>query len=280
MTLITKRIEHLTRRITDFSEEVCYEPLDEAKGNDQLSILENQFQCLKKGVTSSQSIIRSMFSSYVSPKVVDELLMNPEKAKLGAERRSVTILFADLVEFTGLSENLDPEEVVALLNDFFNSMTDIIFKWEGTIDKIVGDEIMAFWGAPVDQPNHAELAVRCALHMTKTFQELREKWEDPGRISLDCGIGLNTGEVLVGNIGAEGRKMDYTIIGDPVNTAARVEHLTRQYKAKILITESTCSHIRPLVESGSIRGVRLIERGFVKVRGRDKDVLIYDLGEK
>ncbi len=280
MTLITRRIEQLTQRITDFSEEVCYDPMEAVRGKDKLAILENRFQCLMKGVTHSQDIIRSMFSSYVSPKVVEELLADPEKAKLGAQRKNVTILFADLVGFTGLAEKLDPEEVVALLNDFFKAMTDIIFKWDGTFDKIVGDEIMAFWGAPVEVPNHAELAVRCALHMTKAMQELRKKWEDAGRTTLECGIGLDTGEVLVGNIGAEGRKMDYTIIGDPVNTAARVERLTRQYQANILLTEPTFKHIEPLVESGDIRRVQVIERGFVKVKGKDNDVHIYELREK
>lgn len=280
MTWITRRIEKLTHRIIDFSEEVSYDPMEAVQGKDKLAILENRFQCLMKGVTHSQAIIRSMFSSYVSPKVVEELLANPEKAKLGAQRKNVTILFADLVGFTGLAEKLDPEEVVALLNDFFNAMTDIIIKWDGTIDKIVGDEIMAFWGAPVETPNHAELAVRCALHMTKAMQELVKKWEDAGRTTLDCGIGLHTGEVLVGNIGAEGRILDYTIIGDPVNIAARVESLTRQYQANILVTESTFKHIQPLVESGDIRRVQLIERGFVKVKGRDKDVHIYELREK
>jgi adenylate cyclase len=280
MTWITRRIEKLTHRITEFSEEVSYDPMEEVRGKDKLAILENRFQSLMKGVTHSQAIIKSMFSSYVSPKVVEELLANPEKAKLGAQRKKVTILFADLVGFTRLSEKLDPEEVVALLNDFFNAMTDIIIKWDGTIDKIVGDEIMAFWGAPVETPNHAELAVRCALHMTKAMQELRNKWEAAGRTALDCGIGIHTGEVLVGNIGAEGRIMDYTIIGDPVNTAARVENLTRQYQANILLTESTFKHIQPLIESGDIRRIELIERGFVKVKGRDKDVHIYELSEK
>jgi len=106
--------------------------------------------------------MRAMFSSYVSPKIVEELINNPEKAKLGGERKIVTILFSDVIGFTTLSERKPPEEVVDLLNEYFKEMTDIIFKWDGTLDKFVGDEIMAFWGAPADQPNHSELALRCA----------------------------------------------------------------------------------------------------------------------
>src|SRR4030043_2221483 len=166
--------------------------------------------------------IRSMFSSYVSPKIVEVLINNPEKAKLGGVRKDVTVLFADIIGFTTLSERKSPEEVVGLLNEYFNEMTNIIFKWDGTLDKFVGDEIMAFWGAPADQPNHAELAVRCALDMAHKLSEMQDKWKREGEEGLDCGIGINTGEVIIGNIGAIGKKMDYTVMGDHVNLAARV----------------------------------------------------------
>lgn len=179
--------------------------------------------------------IRAMFSSYVSPKIVTELINNPEKAKLGGERKDVTILFSDIIGFTALSERKPPEEVVDLLNEYFNEMTNIVFKWDGTLDKFVGDEIMAFWGAPADQPNHAELAVRCALNMTDKLSELQKKWKREGKEVLDCGIGINTGEVIIGNIGATGKKMDYTVMGDHVNLAARIEKLTREYNAKMIV---------------------------------------------
>ena len=183
--------------------------------------------------------IRAMFSNYVSPKIVAELINNPEKAKLGGERKTVTILFADIIGFTSLSEQKQPEEVVEILNEYFKEMTEIIFKWDGTLDKFVGDEIMAFWGAPIDQPNHAELAVRCALNMEARLFDLQYKWKLEEKCGLDCGIGINTGEVIIGNIGAAGKKMDYTVIGDNVNLAARVEKLTRTYNAKIIVTEFT-----------------------------------------
>ncbi|OHE61063.1 MAG: hypothetical protein A2Z47_12555 [Thermodesulfovibrio sp. RBG_19FT_COMBO_42_12] len=221
--------------------------------------------------------IRSMFSSYVSPKIVEDLISNPEKAKLGGERKIVTILFSDIMGFTSLSERRQPEEVVDLLNEYFKEMTDIIFKWDGTLDKFVGDEIMAFWGAPAEQPNHAELAVRCALNMTNKLSEMQEKWMKEGQEVLDCGIGINTGEVIIGNIGATGKKMDYTIIGDHVNLAARVEKLTRDYNAKIILTEFTISHLNTLMGKNFIGHYELKELDTVKVKGKEKEVKIFEL---
>lgn len=221
--------------------------------------------------------IRSMFSSYVSPKIVEELINNPEKAKLGGVRKDVTVLFADIIGFTTLSERKSPEEVVDLLNEYFNEMTNIIFKWDGTLDKFVGDEIMAFWGAPVDQPNHAELAVRCALNMAHSLSKMQEKWMREGKEVLDCGIGINTGEVIIGNIGATGKKMDYTVIGDHVNLAARVEKLTREYNAKIIVTEFTIGHLDALIKEGLFGHYQLQERDNVRVKGKEKEVRIFEL---
>lgn len=221
--------------------------------------------------------IRSMFSSYVSPKIVEVLINNPEKAKLGGERKVVTTLFSDIAGFTSLSERRNPEEVVALLNEYFKEMTEIIFKWDGTLDKFVGDEIMAFWGAPVDQPDHAERAVRCAMEMIDSLSRMQEKWMKEGKDILDCGIGINTGEVIIGNIGAPGKKMDYTIIGDHVNLAARVETLTRQYGVKIILTEFTLSHLETVMKQGIIDHYIIRELETVKVKGKEKEVKIFEL---
>jgi adenylate cyclase len=219
--------------------------------------------------------LKRMFSSYVSPKIVAELMSNPEMAKLGGYRREVSILFSDLRGFTTFSENRDPEEVVSMLNEYFKEMTDIIFRWDGTLDKFVGDEIMAFWGAPAIQPNHAELAVRCALEMSDRLDRLQNRWRDEGKYVLDCGIGINTGTVLIGNIGAVDKKMDYTAIGDNVNLGARVEALTRKYEARILITEFTQSKIADLIENRQIGHVEMIEADLVKVKGKEIPVRIY-----
>ncbi len=226
--------------------------------------------------------VRTMFSSYVSPRIVNELIKDPKKARLGGQRKELTMLFSDIVGFTSFSEQRTAEEVVAQLNEYLGAMAEVVFRWNGTLDKFVGDAIVVFWGAPLDQPDHAELAVKCALHMRQRLEELHKKWLAEGKYPLDMGIGINSGEVLVGNMGAEGRKMDYTMIGDQVNLASRVEGLTRKFKAPIVITEHTLKHIQPLLvaedtEANKGRLGPLLIRGFgaVSVKGREKHVLAY-----
>jgi len=222
-----------------------------------------------------EEIIRTNLSRYLSPKVVEDIIHKDVEVNLGGDRKVVTILFMDLIGFTSLSEKLQPEEVVSILNEYFTEMSKGIFTWQGTLDKFAGDQIMAFWGAPFEQLNHAELAVQCALEVSKTLDELQKKWEKEGKPVLNCGIGINTGEVLVGNIGVEGMKMDYTVIGDAVNLAARVEKITRQYESRILITEFTFEHIRKSIESGRMSGVQFTDLAEVKVKGKEQEVRIY-----
>lgn len=213
--------------------------------------------------------IRKMFSNYVSKRIVDELIRDPSKAKLGGERKEITVLFSDIRGFTSFSEKHEPEEVVSILNEYLGAMTDIIFRYDGTLDKFIGDAIMALWGAPVGQPDHAERAARCALAMVARLQELQRKWAAEGKPVLDTGIGINTGEMVVGNMGAEGKKMDYTVIGDHVNLGARVESLTRQYNNHIIITEFTYGKVKDIVEANKL--------GSVTVKGKERPVVIYDL---
>ncbi|MCX8022651.1 MAG: adenylate/guanylate cyclase domain-containing protein [Syntrophorhabdaceae bacterium] len=219
--------------------------------------------------------IRGMFSSYVTEKVVNELIKNPNLAKLGGERREITVMFSDVRGFTTFSERHEPEQVVTILNEYLGEMTHIIFEWDGTLDKFVGDEIVAFWGAPIPQENHAELAVLCTLHMAKRLSELHTKWISEGKDPLRAGFGLNTGEVIVGNIGAEGKKMDYTVIGDNVNLGARVEGLTRKYDADIIITESTLNALRKPISEGRLKGIKFEGLDMVAVKGKAKPVAIY-----
>ncbi|MEP6933609.1 MAG: adenylate/guanylate cyclase domain-containing protein, partial [Nitrospirota bacterium] len=187
--------------------------------------------------------IHSMFASYVSPRIVQELMKSPSKATLGGQRKELTMLFSDLVGFTTFSEHRSAEEVVDQLNEYLSAMTDVIFKWNGTLDKFVGDEIVVFWGAPLDQPDHAELAVQCALEMRVSLMTLQVGWRAQRKPILDSGIGINTGVALVGNIGAEGKKMDYTMIGDQVNLTSRIQGLTRTLGHPILLTEFTVSKL-------------------------------------
>ena len=213
--------------------------------------------------------IRKMFSSYVSKRIVDELIRDPSKARLGGERKEITVLFSDIRGFTSFSEKHQPEEVVSMLNEYLGAMTDIVFKYDGTLDKFIGDAIMALWGAPIGQPDHAERAVRCALAMGERLGELQKKWAEEGKPVLDTGIGINTGEMVVGNMGAEGKKMDYTVIGDHVNLGARVESLTRQYNNHIIITEFTYEKVKDIVEVNKL--------GSVTVKGKERPLVIYDL---
>jgi adenylate cyclase len=220
--------------------------------------------------------IQQIFSRYVSPKIVKVLIDNPEKTELGGERREVTVLFSDIIGFTTLMEKKRPEEVISMLNEYFQEMTDIIFRWDGTVDKFVGDQIMAFWGAPVEQQNHAELAVRCALNMSDRLTALQKEWRGRGVEGINCGIGINTGEVLIGNIGAK-QKMDYTVIGDPINLAARVEKMTRQYNTRVLITEQTFQHIATLVRNGQLGHCEKGDLVHVKVKGKEEEIRIFKL---
>jgi adenylate cyclase len=213
--------------------------------------------------------IRKMFSSYVSKRIVDELIKDPSKAKLGGDRKEITVLFSDIRGFTSFSEKHQPEEVVSLLNEYLGAMTEIVFQYEGTLDKFVGDAIMALWGAPVGQPDHAERACRCALAMITRLKELQAKWTAEGKYAIDIGIGINTGDMVVGNMGAEGKKMDYTVIGDNVNLGARLESLTRQYNNHIIISEYTYAKVEHIVEVN--------ELGTVTVKGKQLPVVVYDL---
>jgi adenylate cyclase len=213
--------------------------------------------------------IRKMFSSYVSKRIVDELIKDPSKAKLGGDRKEITVLFSDIRGFTSFSEKHQPEEVVSLLNEYLGAMTEIVFEHEGTLDKFVGDAIMALWGAPVGQPDHAERAVKCALAMIERLKRLQAKWTAEGRYVIDIGIGINTGDMVVGNMGAEGKKMDYTVIGDNVNLGARLEGLTRQYNNHIIISEFTYEKVKHIVQAN--------ELGSVTVKGKQKPVVVYDL---
>ncbi len=237
--------------------------------------------------------IRKMFKSYVSPRVVEEMIKRPELARLGGYKQEVTILFSDVRGFTVYCEARKdrPAEVVSILNEYLGAMTDICFQWEGTLDKFVGDAVMVFWGAPLPQEDHAWRAVGCAWHMCVRLAELQEKWKSEGKQPLDIGIGINTGEAIVGNIGADGKKMDYTVIGDAVNLAARVESLTRKYETSIIITDRTYAQISSRIqgELGSLlptegtaigpdnRSFRIREFDKVKVKGKEETIPIYGI---
>jgi adenylate cyclase len=215
--------------------------------------------------------ITSIFGKYVSPVVIDNLIKNPDMINLGGEKRNITIFFSDIRGFTTISEKLKPEELVHLLNEYLTEMTSIIIKDEGLVDKYMGDAIMAFWGAPLEQPNHPEMACSSSLEMMEKLGELQKKWKKEGIPSFNIGIGLNSGDAIVGNMGSSSR-FDYTAMGDNVNLASRLEGLNKIYGTNILITENTQKAISDKFETRKLDVVR--------VKGKKKPILIYELVSK
>jgi adenylate cyclase len=224
---------------------------------------------------SGERRVRRLFSSYVTERVVERLIADPGLARPGGERREVTILFADIRGFTGFAERNPPEEVVRTLNEYLEAMTEVVFRWEGTLDKFIGDTILAFWGAPLPQEDHAERALRCSLNLCARLDRLNAKWVAEGRQPLEIGIGVTTGQVLVGNIGAEGKKMDYTVIGDQVNICSRVEELTKDFAARILVTGGTFERLRPAFAAAAFGHVTVESLAPVPVKGKQERVRVY-----
>ena len=188
--------------------------------------------------------MKRLFGQYVSKDVYEQLVANPELARLGGQRRQMTVLFSDIRGFTTVSEQGQPEEIVQLLNEYFTRMVDIVFKHKGTLDKFVGDMVMALFGAPLDDLDHAEHAVDAALEMIAELQHLNARWTIEGRPALDIGIGVNTGPMIAGNIGSEAI-MSYTVIGDAVNLGSRLESLNKEYGTRIIISEATRESLPP-----------------------------------
>lgn len=215
-----------------------------------------------------KAALRAMFSRYMSPEVLQHLLDHPEKVRLGGERRHLTLFFSDLAGFTTISEGLTPERLVQLLNDYLSAMTDIILAEQGTVDKFEGDAIMAFWGAPLPQADHALRACRAALAQQAVLVDLNRQFAAQGWPPLACRIGLHTGEAVVGNLGSR-KRFDYTVIGDTVNLASRLEGLNKFYGTNILASETTVQECQGLIE--------FLEVDWVAVKGREQPVAVFQV---
>ena len=214
--------------------------------------------------------IRGAFSYYVNPTVVAEMLKNPDMLKLGGDKRIMTVLFSDIRGFTTISENMEPEALVQILNEYLTEMTNIVFKYDGLVDKYIGDAVMAFWGAPLSQPKHALLACQTGLDMMSSLAELRAKWKAQERNLpfLDIGIGLNSGPMVVGNMGSDTR-FDYTVMGDSVNLGSRLEGANKQYGTHIILGEMTFEQVK---EHFICR-----ELDSVAVKGKERPERIFEL---
>lgn len=216
----------------------------------------------------SKKELRATFSKYVSPAIVEEILQDPKNLELGGRKERVTVFFSDVRGFTTISEKLDPKALSDLLNSYLTPMTEIVFKNQGTLDKYMGDAIMAFFGAPVHYPNHAVMACRCALDSMEKLKELAAQYAEKGLPQIDIGIGLNTGECNVGNMGSETVR-SYTVMGDAVNLASRLEGINKTYGTHIIISEFTYEEVK--------NEFLCREVDWVRVKGKLKPVKIFEL---
>jgi adenylate cyclase len=212
--------------------------------------------------------IKGAFTYYVSSSVVNEMLKHPEKLKLGGDRKELSVLFSDIRGFTTIAEGLTPEELVHLLNEYLTIMTDVIFKYDGTLDKYMGDAIMAIYGAPLDLPDHPIKACHSALEMIKELKNLNQKWIGEGKQPMDIGIGINTGPMMVGNMGSD-QRFDFTAMGDSVNLGSRLEGANKSYKTNIIISEFTFKKVK--------NEFICMELDSVRVKGKKRPVKIYNL---
>jgi len=226
------------------------------------------FQYIK--TARERRFIKNVFGKYIDPELVKELLKDPSKLKYGGSQEEISIMYVDVVSFTSYTESHTPKETVELLREYLTAMVDVITHNKGTIDKFVGDEIIALFGAPIRMENHAYWACKAALEMRERINELMKKWDDERKDPFDIGIGINSGIVTVGNLGSE-QIFDYTAIGDNMNIGARIEALTRDYETKnnIIISEATFNLAKDRIISEYIIDA--------KVKGKAQTIKIYEL---
>jgi len=215
--------------------------------------------------------IRDTFSRYMSPEIVAILTRNPELVKLGGEDREMTVFFSDVAGFTTLSEAMRPQELVAVLNEYLSEMSDVVFRHRGVVDKYIGDAIMAFWNAPLDQPDHASLACFAALDQIEALKDLQRRFAERNLPRFDFRIGINTGHMVVGNMGSHSL-FDYTVTGDAVNLAARLEGANKPFRSKVMISEFTYEKAKNDVE---VRPLDLL-----RVKGKTVPIQVYELAAR
>lgn len=233
--------------------------------------------------------IHSLFSRYVTPAVAKELTENPDAVKMGGDMKKCSILFSDIRGFTNMSEKMTAEEVVDLLNEYLTEMTNIVFKHDGTLDKYIGDAVMAYWGAPIPHDDDPKRAVTTGLEMMVELKKLNDRWVAEGKNrEINIGVGVNTGDVVVGNMGSP-QRTDYTVIGDHVNMASRLEGLTKEYGTPVLVTEPTYNEIKDSIPcrpvdivrvKGKLQGIKILEPFNMNEGDRAKLEKILEFSEK
>jgi len=217
---------------------------------------------------SQKKFIKDAFSRYIAPDVIAEIMENPESLQLGGESRDITIFFSDVAGFTSISEKLTPVELVTLLNEYLSEMTDIIISHGGTVDKYIGDAIMAFFGAPQAYDDHGLRACLAVIDMKRRLRELQDKWRKSGQLAISARMGINSGKSVVGNMGSALR-MDYTAMGDSVNLAARLEGVNKMYSTTAIISEFTYNNAKDHIDTRKLDAVQVV--------GKTEAVVLYEL---
>ena len=261
MSSAVKRVSVALERV----EELDYVHIDPVRTGDELEDLANGFNRMVDGLVERDKL-RTTFGKYMTTSVMEHLMGG--KVALGGESIRVTILFTDIRGFTTLSEHMDPQHVVALLNEYFTEMVSIVMDEGGVVDKYIGDAIMVVFGAPVSKPSDAVNAVRAAVRMRGALRLLNERLAARGLAPLRTGIGMHTGDVVAGNIGSE-RRMEYTVIGDAVNLASRLESSTKELGVSVLMSQDTYEATKSAVESRQVREIT--------VKGRNQPVMTYEV---
>ncbi|MBI5595451.1 MAG: HAMP domain-containing protein [Elusimicrobia bacterium] len=238
-----------------------------APGDDEVAEVGRAVNEMVKGLKEGV-FVKDTFKRYLSASVVEQIIKDPSALRLGGEERELTVFFSDMSGFTTLSETMEPRKLVELLNEYLGAMTDSIFLQEGTLDKYEGDAVMAFWGAPLLQPDHARRACWAALDNRSRLKELCRSWEARGLPTFDIRIGINTGRMIVGNVGSQSH-MGYTVLGDAVNTGSRLEQVNKHYGTHILVSEATRKAAGGAVEA---RELDLLEP-----RGKKNPIRVYEL---
>lgn len=271
INVIDTRETHLYREATFLREAAVAVPLGinssllkDERGNEYgvVSVFSDLTEIKKR------EFLQDTLTRYVTRQVVDLILEHPESIILDGEEREATVFFSDIRGFTTFSEKMPPRELVAMLREYFTVMVDAVFQYQGTVDKFIGDSIMAIFGAPTPQPNHAERAVRTALEMKRLLQEFNQNRLRLGKEPIRVGVGINTGSVVVGNIGSV-QRLEYTAIGDAVNLASRLEGINKQYGTEIIISEYTRRQLPDDVIARELDDVR--------VKGKHEPVKIYEV---
>ena len=239
--------------------------MPERKTRDELQWLASGFNTMVDGLIERDKL-RTTFGKYMTESVLQHLLSG--KIQLGGETLKVTILFSDIRSFTSISERMDAHALVGLLNEYFTEMVSAVMKNNGVVDKYIGDAIMAVFGAPVPTPQDAQNAVRAAVDMRDALERLNKRLAERGAPEIRTGIGIHTGEVVAGNIGSE-QRMEYTVIGDAVNLASRLESSTKELGVGIVMSETTWELTRDVVKSRAVREIT--------VKGREQPVMTYEV---